>query len=55
MAFSRLFVFRQILFYCDFEWDKVTFLLSYFCVTKVITTGKAGGLLNPIRAWCWQG
>ena len=34
MAFSRLFVFRQILFYCDFEWDKVTFLLSYFCVTK---------------------
>ena len=27
MAFSRLFVFRQIFFYRDFEWDKVTFLL----------------------------
>ena len=34
MAFSRLFVFWQILFYRDFEWDKETFLLSYFCVTK---------------------
>ena len=39
----------------DFGISDATAVVRQGRANAVITTGKASGLLSPIRAWCWQG